>query len=174
MLKVNWAGGSTVFADSGTQEGYLGGVAHRYCGFSRILAAHLIHRVDEDLFTGVLLDHATGKIMPAGEQVSLAPDGTVYFASAHANGLDGELWYLYARDGSLIWSGLSGISEQHPEYEYEYFIATLSQPRWSSAGELQATLTCATRPAGLSATVTLTRDNDEWTWLPVIRCTNAG
>jgi hypothetical protein len=47
-LTVNWAGGSTVLADSGAQEGYIGGTAYLYCGFSptSLIVATVSTRID--------------------------------------------------------------------------------------------------------------------------------
>ena len=172
-LTVNWAHGSTVFTDSGTKEGYIGGTGYLYCGFNATVGLHLIHKTIEDEWTGILLDHATGKILPAGEQVSFAPLGTRYFAATHENGLAVEKWYIYARDGSLLWKALAGMSERHPSADYEYIVATLSQPRWGPNGEFQATLTCAIGPAKPPTAVTLTRQSDGWVWLPKVSCPKA-
>jgi len=172
-LTVTWASGSTIFADSGTEEGSLDGTAYRYCGFNPTVGMHLIHKAADGVFTGVLLDDATGRILPAGQEVLFAPDRTKYFATVQPDGLDGQEWYLYARDGSLIWRGESGITDHHPSAKYDYFIATLDQPRWSNAGALQSTLLCAIGPPGRSATVTLTRGKSGWRWLPHVVCARA-
>jgi len=167
---VNWEGGVREFRDTGTQDGYLGGTAYRYCGFSEVVGLHLVGVMEEDVFTGALLDHGTGRVMTAGKAVMFTPDGSKYFARVQPNGLDGERWYLYERDGSMFWEGLSGVSEQHPSLGYDYFVATLDRPRWNDAGDFQASLSCTIGRAGPVTTVTLTRDGSGWTWLPVIRC----
>ena len=169
-LTVNWAGGSVVFADSGTEEGTLAGTAYRYCGFDATVGVHLIHKDAGDVGTGVLLVEASGRILPGGQEVSFAPDGRRYFATAQPDGLDGEEWYIYTRHGSQIWEGVSLIIRRHSRAKYDYSFATLNQPHWSSAGELQATLTCENGPAGQAATVTLTRVGRRWRWVPVIAC----
>lgn len=167
-LRVNWAGGGTDFIDKPPYDEPLDGTWYSYCGFNPTLNVHLIHKSIADIFTGVLLDNATGKLIPAGDYVSFSNDKKKYFATVQPNGLDGQEWYLYSRDGTLIWKGLSGISENNGRYEY--FIAELDDPRWSAGGELQSTLVCAADQSKRKTTVTLTLTGNKWEWLPIVAC----
>jgi hypothetical protein len=172
-LTVRWAGGTRVFQDSGLVEGYMDGVSYQYCGYSPDAKFHLIHKHDEAVLTGVLLDHTTGKVLPAGQRVVFAPGGSGYFATVQPDGLDGEEWYVYSIRGAQIWKGLSGITAKHPKLKYDYFIASLEEPRWSASGELQATLKCA--DGNHAATVvTLKRKGAGYAWQPAVACRPAG
>lgn len=92
-----------------------------------------------------------------------------YFASVQPNGLDGNEWHVYSRDGVELWKGLSGISAKDPKLGYEYFIATLDAPRWSAEAELQATLKCASGDSS-AITVTLRPVNGRYSWTPAVHC----
>lgn len=125
------------------------------------------------MFTGVLLDNLTGKIVPAGQYVSFSNDKKKYFASVQPDGLDGEEWYVYTGNGVLIWKGLSGISKRHPKDKYEYFVADLDNPRWNSAEELEADLLCSAdrdKPMTDKTTVALRLVGKRWAWLPEVTC----
>ena len=167
-LTVKWSAGVATFRDSGLVDGYLGGIGYEYCGYSSSAGLHLINKSDGDVFTGVLLSQATGKIMAAGKSVMFAPDMS-YFATAQPDGLDGEEWFVYSPTGVRRWKGLSGISAKHPTLKYNYFIATLEEPHWSANGELQATLKCSGGSQSPTV-VTLRQQNKAWTWLPTVAC----
>jgi len=169
-LVVPWAGGIAEFTDSGTEPGALAGTAYRYCAFSSTVGLHLIQKNAGDLFTGVLLDQATGRTLPAGPEVSFAPDGRHYFTWTQADGMDGQEWYVYTRDGDLVWRGVSLIIEPIPGDRHRNLFADLSEPRWSASGRLQATFTCENGPTPRSGTVSLTRQGSGWAWRPAIRC----
>ena len=172
-LRVNWVGGSRDFIDKPPYDEPFQGISYSYCGYNSTVGMHLIHKSMYSLFTGVLVDNTTGKIMPAGEYVSFSNDEKKYFAIAQEDGFDGEYWYVYARNGSLIWKGLSGISEKHPKYKYDYFVAEFHNPRWNSVGDLEANCMCSTnkKTANQRETiVTLKRVERKWVWLPMISC----
>jgi hypothetical protein len=164
---VPWSKGVRAFADSGTVEGEMSGVAYQYCGFAH--GYHLIRKNEEALFTGVLLDTLTGSVLPAGHTVIFAPDTTRYFAAQQPDGLDGEEWLLYTRGGARIWKGLSGLEARSATGNWTYFIATFEQPRWSTAGDLQATLRCA-NDTTKTAVVTLRSTRGRYRWMPGIVC----
>jgi hypothetical protein len=171
-LRVDWAGGSMDFVDKPPYDEPLGGTRYSYCGYNPTLNMHLIDKSISGVFTGVLLDNVTGKIMQAGHYISFSNDKKKYFSTVQPDGLDGEEWYVYTRNGNILWKGLSGISGKHPKYNYEYIIAELSNPRWNSEGELQATHVCAV-DKGTSkkeTTVTLRLVGKKWLWLPRISC----
>src|SRR4051812_41847557 len=71
-LTVKWSTGVATFQDSGVTDGELGGIGYMYCGYASAPRLHLISKHDGDLFTGVLLDHVTGKLLPAGTSVAFA------------------------------------------------------------------------------------------------------
>jgi hypothetical protein len=169
-LLVPWSKGLRPFADSGTVEGEMSGVAYQYCGFT--YGYHLVKKNEEELFTGVLVDTLTGRVLPAGHTVIFAPDTTRYFAAQQPGGLDGEEWLLYTRGGARIWKGLSGVEAKSPTGSWTYFIATLEQPRWSTAGDLQATLRCADDTTK-SAVVTLRFSRGRYRWMPAVACPSA-
>lgn len=166
-LQVTWAKGARVFADSGLEPGGLAGIRYEYCGYADGL--HLIGKRADDLFTGVLLDAANGKVLPAGKTVSFAPDATRYFVTQQPDGLDGEEWLIYSRAGAQLWKGESGISAQSAKGNWRYFVATLEQPRWSAGGELAATLRCSADTTQ-TATVTLRASGGQHQWMPKVEC----
>lgn len=170
-LTIRWARGTRVFRDTGVVAGEIGGTAYQYCG--PVLGYHLIRKADEGMFTGVLLDTATGKLLPAGQVVMFAPDSARYFATQQPDGLDGEEWLVYSGTGTRIWKGLSGISAKASGGSYDYFVATLEAPHWTSQGELSATLRCASDTTRTSA-VTLRRTAARYSWVPAVHCAPAG
>jgi hypothetical protein len=171
-LQVNWTGGSIDFIDEPPYDEPLDGISYYYCGYNSTIDMHLIHKQISGVFTGVLMDNATGKVMPAGEYISFSIDKKKYFSTVQPDGLDGQEWYVYSRNGNLIWRGLSGISEIHPKYKYEYFVAELHNPSWNTAGELEATCVCSTgNEKETIVTLKLVRKN--WAWLPNVSCQRA-
>jgi hypothetical protein len=167
-LRIEWSKGVRLFVNSGIEEdGGMEGIRYEYCG--SVLGHHLISKQDNGLSTGLLLNTASGKVLPAGHTVIFAPDATRYFAIQQPDGLDGEEWLIYSRAGNQLWQGLSGISAKPREGHWEYFVATLEQPRWSSAGELEATLRCAVNTEK-TATVTLRASGGAYQWVPAIEC----
>lgn len=168
-LAVAWAKGTKVLKDSGTAEGYMDGVSYEYCAFDPVGHLHLIHKHDGAQFSGILLDHTTGKVIPGGLEVQFAPDRSRYFATAQPDGLDGEEWFVYSAAGAKLWKGVSGITAKHPKLKYDYFIATLSAPRWSPSGELEAQLTC-TQGTRSPTTVKLLKVGGGYAWQPSVTC----
>jgi hypothetical protein len=143
------------------------GIRYEYCGFA--LGFHLIRKADDGLFTGVLLDSTSGKVLPAGQTVIFAPGSARYFATQQPDGLDGEEWLLYSRAGSRLWKGVAGILAKSLQGNWDYFIATLERPHWSAAGELEATLRCAADTTQTTA-VTLRAEAKRYAWVPTVRC----
>jgi hypothetical protein len=166
-LRIEWSKGKKLFVNSGVEQGALEGIRYEYCGF--LLGHHLISKQDNGLSTGVLLDTASGKVLPAGHTVIFAPDATRYFAIQQPDGLDGEEWLIYSRAGIQLWMGQSGITAKSREGNWEYFVATFEQPHWSDAGELEATLRCAVKPEQ-TATVTLRASGGSYQWVPAVEC----
>jgi hypothetical protein len=167
-LRVRWRGGVRVFRDSGVVAGDMGGIDYRYCGYDSVSGFHLIFKHDDALFAGVLLANATGRELPGGQQVIFAPDATRYLATEQPDGLDGEEWHIYSTRGGQLWEGVSNIRAKDSSGTFDYAVAELSNPHWSGAGELEATLTCTGKP--LSETVTLRRQASGFAWLPAVPC----
>lgn len=166
-LVVPWAHGTRVFADSGDHTGYLDGVRYRYC--APVLGYQLVAKAADGLFTGVLLDTATGLTLPAGHQVEFAPDMSRYFAIQQPDGLDGEEWLVYSRAGVRLWKGLSGIEAKSRHGDWTYFIAVLDQPHWDERGILSARLRCAADTTQ-AVTVTLQQVGAHLAWRPNVTC----
>jgi len=171
-LVVGWERGRQNFIDEPPYDQILDGVSYLYCGYNPTMQMSLIHKREDDIFTGVLLDHITGTVMPAGQYVSFSKDKKKYFATVQPDGLDGEEWYVYTKDGKLEWKGLSGISQKHPKFNYYFFVVELSSPRWNADGLLEAIGKCT---AGKDrqeneTTVRLKRIGPRWEWLPKISC----
>ena len=85
-LEVNWAKGIRRFVDKDCSEGYIGGSCWEYRGYCASLHLHQINHEEDDLFTGVLLDDVSGKLLPGGALVFFSPDGKKYLASSQWNG----------------------------------------------------------------------------------------
>ena len=168
-LTVKWSSGVATFRDSGATDGELGGIAYYYCGYAAGPRLHLIGKQDGDLVTGVLLNHVTGKLLPAGTSVAFAPDMS-YFAATQTDGVDGEEWYVYSPVGVRQWEGSSVINAKHPTLKDDRLNATLEAPHWSAHGELQATHRCAAGGGRHPTLVTLTLANGSRKWLPMVSC----
>lgn len=125
----------------------------------------LAHAVD-GVFTGKLINEATGKVTPAGLSVLFSPDRRAYFADEQPDGLDGQVWSIHAIDGRSSWSGFSYIP--HPENP-GLMTAYLSAQAWEPSGRFGARAQCV-----LSRTtewnVTLTSNNGKWDWRPKRAC----
>ncbi|MFI5119657.1 MAG: hypothetical protein ACHQM4_04550 [Thermoanaerobaculia bacterium] len=172
-LRVNWSGGSRDFIDVPPYDEPLDGTRYSYCGYRSALGMHLVYKASSGVSTGVLLEDATGKTTEAGEYVAFSRDKSKYFAAVQPDGLDGQEWYVYWRNGTRIWKGLSGITAVHGRLGYRYFSAVLENPRWNLAGELEATHACEAgrrKPGQRETTVTLTRSKGAWVWLPEVEC----
>ena len=166
---VHWRHGTATFRDSGNVAGEIGGVEYEYCGYSPEVEMHLIRKSDDDLFTGVLLDSASGLILPAGKSVTFAPDHSRYFARAQSDGVDGEDWYLYSRTGLRLWRGMSFVSAKNGKDGSDFVAATLEEPHWSATGELRATFTCSVDKKSTTV-LTLTARSGVWAWQPKVDC----
>jgi hypothetical protein len=164
-LTVRWAGGTATFNSDSLQD--FGSLDYWYCGFNSAMGFHLIHKAEASYFTGILLSEKTGKVLPAGQNIIFAADGSRYFASLQVDGHEGPDWYVYTRSGMVMWTG----EAEHPTGGVDRAVGILEKPRWTTKGEFQATLSCPngadTRPP---ATVTLTLLSGGWTWMPALRC----
>ena len=103
-LQINWAHGFQVFEEKAPYDEGLDGVWYAYCGYSPDLGLHLMMKQDGDLFTGVMMEESTGKLLPGGENVLFSPDRKHYIALEQQNGRDGNTVKLYDSRGILLWN----------------------------------------------------------------------
>jgi len=113
-LQVNWAHGVKTFKEKKPYNtGEIGGINWEYCGYNATLKMHLIYKNDGDteISGGVLLDDATGRLLPAGYTVMFSADGLYYAASYQPGGQDGDSLSLYDRKtGAVLWDGMAAIT----------------------------------------------------------------
>ena len=168
LLTVTWAKGSVAFRDSGVVAGDEGGTRYSYCGYRP--GYHLVLKAEEELYTGVLVSHASGRILAAGYQVFMAPSNTEYLAVMQPHGQDGETWAVYSTSGSLLWKGYAGLIGRVPQFTFEMVLGELKDPHWTPSNELRATFMCKGKPS----TVRLQRDRSGWSWAPRLECVHSG
>jgi hypothetical protein len=162
-LVVAWAKGSLVFRDSGVVAGDEGGTIYHYCGFRS--GFHLIRKAEDELYWGVLVAHSSGKILPAGYEVWMAPSHTRYLAVSQPHGQDGETWAVYSTTGSILWKGYAGLVGSVGNLG-GMVLGELKDPRWSPEGRLSATFMCKGKPSR----VFLQRYEAGWDWSPQMTC----
>ena len=156
-LQIKLTHGIRRFVDKGCEEGYIGGQCWNYCGYEPNLHLHFLNQEAEDLFTGVLLDDRTGKILPGGNTVIFSPDRQSYLSISQWDGKEFSDWKLYTIHGTLLWAGESGIVNKKDEIQAEF-----SYPTWSSSGELLTEYT----DSGTTVRLKLTRrTNGHWGWI---------
>lgn len=164
QLTVATPMGTRQFIDQPPHDEPLAGVHYYFCDRKEGLV--LLTKVDQALFTGVLIDQTTGKVTPAGETVLFSEDRRAYLATEQPDGLDGNVWSVYSIDGHQSWSGYSFISRKGEQDSIESY---LSDPTWTPTGELTATATCAENPE-VQWQVTLVKKASAWNWQPRKRC----
>lgn len=163
QLVVAWAKGSLTFRDSGVVAGDEGGTTYAYCGFRN--GFHLIRKAEEELYSGFLIAHATGKILPGGYEVFMSPSHTMYLAVSQPHGQDGETWAVRSTNGSVLWDGYAGLIGSVGELG-GMVLGELTSPRWTSDGKLRATFLCKGKPS----MVVLQRSAGAWDWSPQMKC----
>jgi hypothetical protein len=162
-LTVHWAGGTATFDSDSIRD--FGSREYEYCDFNAAVGFHLVHASSGG--NAVLLSQATGKILPAGDTVTFAPDTTRYFTIVQVDGHEGPDWYVYTTKGTIVWSGQA----EHPTGTVDRAVGILESARWTPRGELEATLKCpGAGDTWTSSTVTLRRLGGSWTWLPSLKC----
>jgi len=164
QLEVRLAEGTRTFKDEPPYEP-LDGISWAYCGYNPALKLHLIRKADNGLFTGVLLDDTTGRLLPGGLAVLFSPDYSLYLAYEQPDGQDGETLKLYKRNGVMLWKGYDFIVS--PDGKSVIVDAeNMRNMRWDSQNRPQATLYLE---GGRTATVTLMRDGKgKLDWLPQV------
>lgn len=134
-------------------EGDMGGVHWRYCGYDAQAKAHLIEMKDESSYSGDLLLDATGKLMHAGHTVLFSPNGKEFLAIKQEAGEDGEEWTVYDMTGRTMWKGYAGTLAKVDGIDT--IVSTFERPRWTKQGELTAHFVCA--DSKIRGVVTLVR-----------------
>jgi hypothetical protein len=156
-LQINWAHGAQQFVDNGCDGDGIGGQCWDYCSYDATLHLHLVGHEDEDLFTGVLLDDKTGRLLPGGASITVSPDRTMYLSVSQWNGKELSDWKLYTANGKLLWAGDSGMVGENHEILFEF-----ADAHWSSSGELLTGYMVSKRKIVLK----LTRiAGDHWKWV---------
>lgn len=140
------------------------GTYYRFCdrkdGFILLMFA------EDDLFTGKLINEANGQVTPGGERAVFSADRRAYFTSEQPNGLDGNVWNIYAIDGRRSWSGFNYIPLNGNR---GYKTAELSNPKWESNGEFSAEAYCVLRTE-TKWKVKLVKIAGAWDWRPKRKC----
>lgn len=166
VLKVITANGAKRFVDKPPYE-ELGGLRWRYCGYDSRTKAHLIERMDEDLYSGDLLFDETGRLMHAGHTVLFSPDDKEFLAIEQEDGVDGENWTVYDVDGKAKWTGYAGTILK--VRGIKGVTSTFDHPQWNTQGELTARFVCA--DSKVHGVVTLTRSpSGKLSWHDHINC----
>jgi hypothetical protein len=162
QLKVGLAEGTRTFKDEPPYEP-LDGISWAYCGYDPALKLHLIRKVDNGLFTGVLLDDNTGRLLPGGLAILFSPDHSLYLAYEQPDGQDGETLKLYKRNGVMLWKGNDFIVS--PDGKSVIVDSeNMRDMRWDKQNRPQATLYLE---GGSTTTVTLMQDSKgKLDWLP--------
>ncbi len=163
-LAIRWQAGQRKFKDQPPYDEPMGGVRWEYCGYNAAVKKHLLQKWDGSVLSGVMLDDATGAVLPAGESVLFSPDFQYYLAYEQEDGRDGATLKLYRRDGSPEWDAYSGILTP----DRSTILATFENTHWNDNGQLQTSATCV--GAAKASTLKLTRVSGQWQWLPRIRC----
>lgn len=168
-LHVNWSQGRRIFNDQPPFDVPLEGVQWHYCGYDPANGVHLIQKVAGELVSGVLLDNRTGRLIEAGQQVLLSPDGQLVFARRQPDSVDGEQWLLIRRKGGRpLWQGLSYLTWPASDRR----MADLTEPHWDQ-GELTARVSCAAQalnPDAERPEVRLKKTGRTYAWQPTITC----
>ncbi len=157
-LQINWAHGVRQLIDKGCDGEGIGGQCWEYCGYDATLHLHHIGHEDDDLFTGALLDDKTGQLLPGGTSVSFSPNREMYLSVSQENGKELSDWKVFARNGTLLWAGDSGLVGKSDD-----ILAEFEGARWSSPGEL---LTDYMDSRNNKIVLKLTRKADgKWEWV---------
>lgn len=134
-------------------EGDMGGLHWRYCGYNARAKAHLIEMTNESSYSGDLLFDETGRLVHAGHTVLFSPDEKEFLAIEQEDGVDGENWAVYDADGKAKWKGYAGTIAKVDGVDT--VVSTFDHPQWTKQGELTARFVCASSKT--HGVVTLTR-----------------
>lgn len=160
-IEVGWTGGKRILKDKPPYNEPLDGIRWTYCGYNADLKLHMLLKEDEALFSGALVDDATGALLPGGQKVLFSKNAQYYLAYEQPDGQDGETIKLYRRNGTLMWEGYNGFLSSDG-----IVLANFESMHWDDHDRPQAT---ARLNDGKTQTVTLTEGSDgKWDWLPRI------
>jgi hypothetical protein len=161
VIEVGWAGGKRILKDKPPYDEPLDGLRWTYCGYNADLKLHMLLKEDEALFTGALVDDATGALLPGGQKVLFSKNPQYYLAYEQPDGQDGETIKLYRRNGTLMWEGYNGFLSSDG-----IVLANFEDMHWDDHDRPQA---IAHLNDGKTQTVTLTEGSaGKWDWLPHI------
>ena len=161
VIEVDWAGGKRILKDKPPYDEPLDGLRWTYCGYNADLKLHMLLKEDEALFTGALVDDATGALLPGGQKVLFSKNAQYYLAYEQPDGQDGETIKLYRRNGTLLWEGYNGFLSSDG-----IVLANFESMHWDDQNRLQA---IARLNDGKTQIVTLTQGSaGKWDWLPHI------
>lgn len=166
-LIVGWSKGSREFVDQAPYQVHSQeGTRHLYCGYDPVVGMHLIYRADTAASQGLLLNDATGEILPGGERVIFSGDRARYLALVQIDGADGKEWRVYSSTGKEMWSGFDCTPVANSR-----FCTPLEAPRWNTSAELEAVAKCwrEADQAWQRKSVTLRLVNGRWAWTPTCR-----
>lgn len=141
-------------------EGGMGGLHWRYCGFDPKAKAHLIEMTDNGLFSGDLFFEESGVLLRAGQTVVFAQNQKDFLAIEQEDGVDGANWSVYDGNGKLRWNGYAGTIQKIEGIDG--VISTFERPRWNREGRLTARFVCTASP--VNGVVTLLPSSNGWSW----------
>lgn len=172
ILEIKFSAGVKEFIDKPPYDDpdYLNteGIAWSYCGYNKVVDAHLIVKRDELLYTGSLLFEASGKVIKAGNTVVFSPNKQNFIAFTHLQGGDIEQWDLWDIYGHKLWSGFSYIvlplkpTDSYPE------VAEFDNPTLSDNLQIDAHVKCM--KSNKTGSVTLKESSGKSIWPPKIEC----
>jgi hypothetical protein len=168
VLEISVAGKVQRFIDKPPYRD-LEGTRWFYCGYDARSRVHLLGKSVDELSTGVILFESNGRRRQAGHTVHLAAAGKRFLAVEQPNGLDGEMWTLYANTGQKLWTGYAGFLERPAGAQFDIVRAELVSPYWNSDASLSAHVLCSGSDTA-KGKVTLQATPGGMAWLPVPAC----
>jgi hypothetical protein len=168
VLEIASGKGAQRFVDKPPHdEGEMGGMHWRYCGYAAQAKAHLIEMIDESSYSGDLLLGETGRRVRAGHTVLFSPNMKQFLAIEQEAGMDGENWAVQDMTGKTVWKGFAGTLAKVDGVEI--VVSTFKHPQWTRQGQLTARFVCASSKA--QGAVTLARTSSgAWNWSGHAKC----
>lgn len=149
-------------------EGEIGGVHWRYCGYDAHVKAHLIEMLDESSYSGDFLLVETGQRVHTGHTVLFSPNLKKFLAIKQEAGVDGENWTVRDFAGNITWTGYAGTVANNRD-GVKMVVSQFEHPRWTGQGNLTARFVCASSNA--QGIVTLVRSpSGSWRWSGHAKC----
>lgn len=170
-LLIRAGGKMQSFKDLPPYEENFPGARYHFCEYQK--GFFLLSKEEDVLFTGTLINEATGLVTPGGRTILFSPDMRAYLATEHPNGMDGNVLKIYSITGRLSWEGRNYLTGPDPNMA----IAYLTDWSWSPKGEFKAKAECSNKignpssgPQDKPQAMTLKKIKGEWNWHPQIRC----